>query len=323
MKLTTRFAVIAALVVTSFSAVYANEPTPSATTQVTTEATVAPSSSASPATSADADKKDDKEEAKPIDADTKAPAVIDCTVQEKDGKYTLIINVIDDSKIAKVTVNGKEATKVTGDDNKATFSAPVEKDGTYDIVLFDELSNGQVLSVTVKDGKEVETSTTPTTSESPAPSVSPSPSVAPTPVTSPTTTSAGTTVQKATITFTLNSKDWTIDGKKQPAMDVAPILEHDRVYLPIRYIATALGIDQKDIKWDAKAKQVTITHDGKVVKMTVGQNQLDVDGKKVDIDGAPINRDSRVYLPVSQVAKAFPGINITWDNTTKTATITR
>lgn len=320
MKLTTRFAVIAALVVTSFSAVYANEPTPSATTQATTEATVAPSSSATPSASADADKKDDKqEEVKPIDADTKAPAVIACDVQEKDGKYTLIINVTDDSKIAKVTVNGKEATKVTGDDNKATFSAPADKDGTYDIVLFDELTNGQVLSVTVKDGKVTDKSTTPTTSESPAPSAS----VAPTPSATATTTAPAATVQKSTITFTLNSKDWTIDGKKQPAMDVAPILDHDRVYLPIRYIATALGIDQKDIKWDAKTKQVTITHDGKVVKMTVGQNQLDVDGKKVDIDGAPINRDSRVYLPVSQVAKAFPGIDIKWDNTTKTATITR
>ena len=43
----------------------------------------------------------------------------------------------------------------------------------------------------------------------------------------------------------------------------------------------------------------------------------------VATDAAAINYKQRVYIPISQVTKAFSGVNMQWDNINKQVTIRR
>ncbi len=122
--------------------------------------------------------------------------------------------------------------------------------------------------------------------------------------------------------FILNSNTWTLDGQSK-TMDAPPRMINQRVYLPIRYAATALGIDENDIKWDNKTATVTINDNGKTVVIKEGSSYLTVDGKVTSMDGKVVSLNGRVYLPLSQVAKAFDGVELNWNSTLKTITTTR
>ena len=55
----------------------------------------------------------------------------------------------------------------------------------------------------------------------------------------------------------VNEKFITIDGVKTE-IDTAAVIRNDRMYLPLRAAANALGIDDKNISWDDSTKTVTI-----------------------------------------------------------------
>ncbi|MBQ4556780.1 MAG: copper amine oxidase N-terminal domain-containing protein [Clostridia bacterium] len=57
------------------------------------------------------------------------------------------------------------------------------------------------------------------------------------------------------------------------------------------------------------------------VKLTVGSNTAYINGEAKTLDAAPINRNSRILLPVRFLADAF-GANVAWDGATSTATLT-
>ena len=41
-------------------------------------------------------------------------------------------------------------------------------------------------------------------------------------------------------------------------MDVVPELKDGRTFVPIRFLAYSLGVDESGISWDEKTQQVTI-----------------------------------------------------------------
>lgn len=56
------------------------------------------------------------------------------------------------------------------------------------------------------------------------------------------------------------------------------------------------------------------------IKMTIGSATAYVNGVAKTLDAAPINRNSRTYLPLRAIANAL-GVsnnNISWDDSTKT-----
>ncbi len=122
--------------------------------------------------------------------------------------------------------------------------------------------------------------------------------------------------------FVLYKNVWTLDGQSQ-TMDGTPKMINQRVYLPIRYVAVALGIPQENIKWDRTTATVAINDNGKTVVLKKDSKQLKVDGQDITMDGEVVSLKDRIYLPLSQVAKAFSGVEVKWDATTKTVTTTR
>ena len=106
-------------------------------------------------------------------------------------------------------------------------------------------------------------------------------------------------------------------------MDAAPISKNGRIYIPIRYVAYALNIDSSQVIWDANAKTAIIYDGANTIKVPLGSKTMSVNGVSEAMEAAAISQNKRVYIPISQVAKAFSGVSMNWDNTKKQVTIVR
>lgn len=92
--------------------------------------------------------------------------------------------------------------------------------------------------------------------------------------------------------------------------DVAPVIRNDRTLVPIRVITEALG---GQVAWNEAVKEVTLTVNGKEIKMTIG--------KALEKYGvAPVIIGGRTFVPVRFVADELGAVT-TWDDATKTVTI--
>jgi len=126
--------------------------------------------------------------------------------------------------------------------------------------------------------------------------------------------------QNKTATFVIGQSSFTLEGV-DITMDVAPYIKDGRTFLPIAYVAQALGIDvEKNITWDATNQTVTLMKGDKVLQLKVGSTTMLVNGAAITMDAAPEINNSRTCLPVALVAKAF-GQTIAWDAATQTVTI--
>jgi hypothetical protein len=121
-------------------------------------------------------------------------------------------------------------------------------------------------------------------------------------------------------TFVIGSTTYTLNGVEY-TMDVAPFISGDRTFMPIRYVAYALGISEANIMWDGSANSVTLIKGDKVVQLTVGSTAMLINGATVNMDVAPVNvAPGRVCLPIRFVAQAF-GAEVGWDAETQTVSI--
>ncbi len=114
--------------------------------------------------------------------------------------------------------------------------------------------------------------------------------------------------------FSIGSASFTIDGHAQ-SMDVAPYIESGRTYLPVRYIASAVGVTLADISWNALSRQVVITKGNLRIQLTVGSKIMILNGVPVQMDVAPELRQGRVMLPVRFLAQALE-IDLNWNPAT-------
>ena len=103
-------------------------------------------------------------------------------------------------------------------------------------------------------------------------------------------------------------------------MDVAPYISDGRTFMPLRYVALAIGVAEQNIIWDASAQTVTLMKGDKVVQVKIGSTTMLVNGVAVTMDVAPEIKDGRTMLPLRFLGNAF-GVTTTWDAATNTATI--
>ena len=116
--------------------------------------------------------------------------------------------------------------------------------------------------------------------------------------------------------FTVGDKNFVVDGAKS-SMDVVPYIKEDRVYLPLRYFAGALGIADEHITWNQEQRQVGINRNGKVVRLTIDSDILYVGNTGVQMDVAPeIIAPGRTMLPLRWIAEALD-CNVYWDQDTR------
>ncbi len=129
---------------------------------------------------------------------------------------------------------------------------------------------------------------------------------------------SSSTSEKASV-LTIGSNKYKIMGADQTG-DQAPYIKNSRTFLPIRPVAYAVGITDSNIGWDAKTQEVTLTKGSVVVKLTLNEKTMSVNGKSVTLDNAPEITGGRTCLPVAQVVQAF-GATATWDAAAQTVTI--
>jgi hypothetical protein len=128
---------------------------------------------------------------------------------------------------------------------------------------------------------------------------------------------------RSTTTFTIDSTTYTVveaGVAVEKTMDVAPYIKNGRTYLPVRFVADALGVNEDNIVWDPVKASVTVFKGDRIAQMTIGSNALMVNGVELTMDAVPEIVDGRTMLPVRWVAQAL-GANIDWDAETQTVTV--
>lgn len=108
-----------------------------------------------------------------------------------------------------------------------------------------------------------------------------------------------------------------VNGKAVTS-DVTPCIQNDRVMVPYRFIAEALG---STVTWDEATKKVTAVKETSTVELYVGQGCIMVNGAQKAIDVAPVIKDGRTMIPLRAFSEAL-GYEVEWDGSTQTANIT-
>jgi len=126
-------------------------------------------------------------------------------------------------------------------------------------------------------------------------------------------------------TLTIGNPSMTV-GEVSIQMDVAPYIDPTtgRTLVPVRFIATALGISDNNISWNSENRTVTIIHGGKIVVLAIDSNVVKVtkNGVTVEviIDQPAVITNDRTFVPFRAVAEIFDCL-VGWDETTKTVSL--
>lgn len=119
--------------------------------------------------------------------------------------------------------------------------------------------------------------------------------------------------------FQLGNDKFTLNNQEK-SMDTIPFINNSRVFVPVRYLAYACGIDDRDILWDKSTQTVTLNLDSKSLLIKVGSKQLVDDGHIVDMDVAPVIKCDRVFLPARWIAEEC-NYKIEWHQASKSVLI--
>ncbi|MED4351124.1 copper amine oxidase N-terminal domain-containing protein [Schinkia azotoformans] len=120
-------------------------------------------------------------------------------------------------------------------------------------------------------------------------------------------------------TFTIGSTTYKV-GEVEKTMDVAPFVEAGRTFMPVRYVAEAIGISKENILWDQATQTATFIKAGNVAQLKVGSKTLTVNGANISMDTAAKVKDGRTVIPVRFVAQAL-GASVNYDEANKTVTV--
>ncbi len=99
-------------------------------------------------------------------------------------------------------------------------------------------------------------------------------------------------------------------------MDAAPYVKNGRTYVPLRYLAYACGLSDKDIVWEDSNQTVTLTRGNTVIKLAIGSKTMKVGDTETAMDVAPEINNGRTMLPARYVVEAFGG-TVKWNNITQ------
>lgn len=119
------------------------------------------------------------------------------------------------------------------------------------------------------------------------------------------------------IKITLDGK--TVEPKDANGTVVEPFAVDGTTYLPLRAVASALGLG---VDWDQANQTAKLTTLGRTggINITVNGQKIqpkDANGNAVE----PFALDGTTYLPVRAVAEAL-NMNVEWDSGTNTAVLT-
>lgn len=101
-------------------------------------------------------------------------------------------------------------------------------------------------------------------------------------------------------------------------MDVPPVMENDRVLIPVRVLFEKLG---GEVSWFPDTQRVVIDYDEKRIILGIGRKTAFVGGKEHTLDAPAKITDGRTLIPVRFVSENL-GLIVDWEDSTKTVLIT-
>lgn len=122
---------------------------------------------------------------------------------------------------------------------------------------------------------------------------------------------------KGTATFTIGSANYTVNGKEATMDASAYIQDPGYTMVPVRYVATAFGVNAQDILFSNST--ATIFAGSRTIQLTAGSDVAIVNGASVKLSTKVVVKDGRTYAPVGEIARIL-GISANWDATNKVAT---
>lgn len=114
-------------------------------------------------------------------------------------------------------------------------------------------------------------------------------------------------------------------GKEElKQMNLAPFIENDRTYLPIRNVAEALGLE---VSYDNNTRTATFKQNNAILQINIDTKKATKNGKPYEMEVMPLLKNDRLVAPVSVIGTAFnktvsnltenKNTDIVWNNDTK------
>ena len=130
-----------------------------------------------------------------------------------------------------------------------------------------------------------------------------------------------------TFTARVGTTEFTKDGAAQP-LDVAIYTKNGYTMLPLRtFMKAALG-EKSQMAWDNETKAATVAFGGNLIRFSIKENTIAKNGKDLPVWGKMEVKDGRVFVPLRNWSGILQSIgylieegDITWDSTTKLATV--
>lgn len=123
----------------------------------------------------------------------------------------------------------------------------------------------------------------------------------------------GTNLVKSVV-FVVGLNRYFINGQTPGVeMDVAPYIDQNRTFVPVRYLGYALGVKENDVNWDNALQKASLTLPPNTVEMAIGEKRIITNGQAKDIDVSPELKQDRTFLPARYVAEGL-GYTVKWVN---------
>ncbi|MDO5398915.1 MAG: stalk domain-containing protein [bacterium] len=92
--------------------------------------------------------------------------------------------------------------------------------------------------------------------------------------------------------------------------DTEPVIENDRVLVPLRVLLEAMGAE---VSWNESEQRVTIVFNGRSMELHIGAQEMVVDNETILLDAAPEIINDRTMVPIRAIAEAC-GCKVDWDS---------
>lgn len=124
-------------------------------------------------------------------------------------------------------------------------------------------------------------------------------------------------LRKGTAKFTIGSKVYTVNDTEYTMDAEAFIKAPGYTMIPVRYVATAFGVEERDILFAAGS--ATIFAGDRTIQLTAGSDVAIVNGAPVKMATKVVIENGRTYAPIGEIAQLL-GIDKNWEPVSKVAT---
>ena len=111
--------------------------------------------------------------------------------------------------------------------------------------------------------------------------------------------------------------DSIFSNKSKFKFDTPPVIKGGRTLVPVRALTEGF---KATVTWDEATQTVTVSRDGTIIELKIGDNTATVNGKPVVMDTKAGITNSRTYVPMRFIMEAFK-LSVEWDEETRTIEI--